>query len=138
MFLIKATTPKTMLTAAAKKQMEPIITIEYTDIMTLEGIPAAPDMINKPQPPVTIGNSSAMMKVNPTKICRIRLAIFILSPCQSDNLLSVIQLVINQAYRYQCGYTLLLHGNTVQAVRSRHGTSSVGNDNELGILGHFV
>ena len=106
--------------------------------MTLAGAPAEPANITSPQPPVTIGSSSAMMKVNPTRICRIRLAIFILSPCQSDNLLSVIQLVINQAYRNKRGNALLLHGNTVQAVRSRHGTSSVGNDNELGILGHFV
>ena len=46
----------------------------------------------------------------------------------------IVQVLINEVDTDQGRYTLLLHGDTVQSVHLFHRTTSVGNDDELGVL----
>ena len=49
-----------------------------------------------------------------------------------------IQIIFNQIDRYQSGYTLLLHGDTIQPVCRIHRTTSVGDNNKLRIFGKLM
>ena len=50
----------------------------------------------------------------------------------------LIQLILDQVDRYQCGDTFLLHGDTIETVCRIHRTTSVGDHDKLRIFCEFM